>query len=445
MLETNYIEYKSDWKDDYLKVICAFANTSGGILYVGKNDDGKSVGISNAKDLLENLPNKINSRLGIITDISFDNKDGLEILIIEIKKSTVPISFNGKYYKRSGSVVLELQGRQLSDFLLKHTGYTWDMLDEDHVSMDDLNLTTIDKFKSYASDRLPSIYLEENLEILLQKLNLLNKKNLSRAAILLFSGQLQKYFPQAHIKIGRFVSPTEMISSDIITGNLFQQLEDVFEVLQKKYLIHQISYDGIHRREIPAYPLEALREALINALIHRNYHSTAATQVRIYNHYIQIVNDGRLPEGMSISDLKKPHLSYPRHILLADVFYKAGFIESWGNGTLKISEICSKMGLPEVLFEQNEYQFSVTIFAKSFINEHENEHENEYENEHENERLKSLILEIKKNKFISINQLAEKLGVNRSTVTRDLNKLKEARQLNRKGSAKGGYWEVNHE
>ncbi|WP_304063982.1 ATP-binding protein [Pedobacter glucosidilyticus] len=149
--------------------------------------------------------------------------------------------------------------------------------------------------------------------------------------------------------------------------------------------------------------------------------------------YIQIVNDGRLPEGMSISDLKKPHLSYPRHILLADVFYKAGFIESWGNGTLKISEICSKMGLPEVLFEQNEYQFSVTIFAKSFINEHENE------------RLKSLILEIKKNKFISINQLAEKLGVNRSTVTRDLSKLKEIRQLNRKGSAKGGYWEVNHE
>ena len=437
MSETANIEYKIEWKDDFLKVICAFANTSGGILYIGKNDDGEPIGVKNSKELLETLPNKINSRLGIIAAVNYHQESRIQILSIEVSKSTVPISFQGRYYKRSGSVVLELQGRQLSDFLLKQSGITWDTLPVEDVTADNLDQSTIERFKSFALDRLPAVYLEKSSDALLQKLNLLISKELSRAAILLFGKQTQLNFPQAHVKIGRFASPSTMISSDIIEGNLFQQLESVFEVLKKKYLINRIHFEGIHRREISPYPLEALREALINALIHRNYHSTAATQIRIYDHSLQIINDGRLPDGMTISDLKKPHLSYPKHVLLADVFYKAGFIESWGSGTLKISEICKKGGFPEVLFEQNENQFSVTFFDKITKNEHENEHENE--------RLDLLLEELKKNKFISINQLAIKLGVNRSTVTRDLNILKGDNRITRTGSAKGGFWEVNHE
>jgi ATP-dependent DNA helicase RecG len=135
---------------------------------------------------------------------------------------------------------------------------------------------------------------------------------------------------------GRFASESQIIGSDIIEGNLFQQLESAFEILHKRYLINTFRFEGLHRREQPGYPLEALREVLINALIHRDYNSTAAIQIRIYDTKLMIMNDGLLPDGITIQDLKKHHLSKPRNFLLADVFYKAGFIESWGSGTLKI-------------------------------------------------------------------------------------------------------------
>ncbi|HXH99831.1 MAG TPA: ATP-binding protein [Sphingobacteriaceae bacterium] len=194
----------------------------------------------------------------------------------------------------------------------------------------------------------------------------------------------------------------------------------------RKYLINRIHFEGIHSRELPVYPIEALREALINALIHRNYNSTAAVQIRIYDQSLQIINDGELPDGMSIDDLRKPHLSHPRQVLLADVFYKAGFIESWGSGTLKIGEICRKNKLKEPQFRQDNCQFSVTFYS------------NELTNEHENERIELLLAEIKKDKFISINKLADKIGVNRSTINRDLTSLKKGNWIKRNGPGKGG-------
>ena len=432
MSETNIIEYKTTWKDDFLKVICAFANSEGGTLFIGMDDHGKPVGLKNEKKLLEDLPNKINSKLGIVAEVKPEAKKGNNVISIKVMPSSVPISWQGRYFQRSGSVVLELNGKQLSDFLLKKSGLTWDAIEMEGVGTEGLDTDTIDKFKVLATDRLPLISAERSLSSLLDKLNLRKDGQLKRAAVLLFGKNVPRTFPQAHLKIGRFLSETEIIGSDIIEGNLFQQLEGAFEVLRKKYLINRFKMEGIHRRELPDFPLEALREALINALIHRDYNSTAATQIRVYSNKIVIMNDGRLPDELTLEDLKKSHLSIPRNYLLCDIFYKAGMIESWGSGTLKIIRLCEEDGLPQPEFWQSGGGFGIDFKSKII---------NDELNDELNKGQKVVVMCIQQNPGIKAKTISEKAEIPFGTVDRHIRVLLKRNLIERRGSKKtGGYY-----
>ena len=307
-METQNIEYKPSWRDEYLKVIVAFANKDGG-------------------------------ELG-----------------------------NGKYYIRSGSNSFELKGEELTNFLIEKFGKTWDEFMEEKAGFDDIDIKTIDEFKKYAADRIPSIVAEKDYQTILEKLNLQEDKKLKKAAILLFGKNPQRFYPAAYLKIGKFLTETDIQSSDIVEGNLFEQITNALEILRTKYLISKIKYEGIHRREILEYPYEALREAIINALIHRNYIGASSIQIRVYSDRLVIMNEGKLPPEVPVEKLKTEHLSKPRNTLLADVFYKAGFIESWGRGTIKILEKCREQGLPEPDFEE-EYGVMKVVFYKDKFTE----------------------------------------------------------------------------
>ena len=124
--ESQMTEFKPNWQDDYLKIICAFANMTGGTLIIGVDDKGSPVGVKNAKKLLEDLPNKIINKLGITPSITIARKDKKDIIHIRVSPSSVPISYDGRYYIRSGSTTQKLKGSELMDFLLKKTGKTWD-------------------------------------------------------------------------------------------------------------------------------------------------------------------------------------------------------------------------------------------------------------------------------------------------------------------------------
>jgi len=319
--EDQHIEFKMLWKEDFLKNVCAFANSKGGMIYIGINDKGEANGVDNITKLLETLPNIINQKTGIIPSVLIEKIEGKQIVKIIVQASSVPISYNGRYYLRSGSVVLELEGRKLSDFLLQKSGNTWDALatypnrefEPDHES--------INRFKKLSYDRLPFAQDENDVHVLIDKLNLLTPAlRPTNAAILLFDKNPQRFFPQAVVKIGRFINEADIVSSDIIEGNLFQQAENTMSILKTKYLLSPITYEGIHRRELLEYPYEALREAIFNALIHRDYNTTSAIQIKIYNNSLSITNEGKLPPEITIADLRREHLSKPRNKLLADIF-----------------------------------------------------------------------------------------------------------------------------
>ena len=367
--ESQAVEYKQNWRNDCLKVISAFANSDGGVLIVGLDDRGKPFGLKNVKRLLEDIPNTIRNKLGIIPSVEPNKKNKKDIINIAVTPCSVPISYNGKYYIRSGSTVQELQGKELADFLMKKSGSTWDDIVEERAGFNEIDNDSLKKFKKYAADRIPSIVNEIDNTALLQKLNLIDDKDLKRAAVLLFSNDPQKFYLQSAVRIGKFLTDTEIQTTDIVEGNLFAQLESALEILRTKYLVSNIKYEGIHRRDILEYPYEALREAIINALIHRDYSGTSQIQIRVYPDKLMIMNEGKLPPEVPVEKLKTNHLSMPRNTLLAKIFYYAGFIESWGHGTIKIVENCIEQGLPEPDFIEENGVMTVTFYKDKWNEE----------------------------------------------------------------------------
>ena len=273
MTEHQNIEYKQSWRDDYLKWVCGFANANGGTIYIGKDDHGKITGIVEYKKLMEDIPNKIHDILGVMTEVNLKKKSKLHFIEIVVPAYSVPISFRGRYYYRMGSTKRELTGSALNEFLLRKTGKTWDEVVEPNAKLSDIDKKSVQIFLKSADQakRFPS---DEKLPLkeLLSKLQLMEKGRLRRAALVLFGKDPRRFFPSMCVRIGRFgESKVDLRFQESIEGNLIYCLQETLEMLDRKFLISPVSFEGIHRIEKWQYPLPALREVLLNALIHKNY------------------------------------------------------------------------------------------------------------------------------------------------------------------------------
>ena len=441
MHEQQNIEFKSQWTDNILKTVCAFANTNGGTIYIGIDDNGNPVELKNIKKLMEDIPNKIKNTIGIVPKVNLVERDGKQLIEVNIESYKYPVSYKGAFYKRSGSTNTELAGTELTQFLLQKSGLVWDQSVEPLATLDDINLDTLDHFKRLSQKRLSSISTEDDPELLLEKLNLLRNGKLKRAAILLFGKNPRKFFITSYLQIGRFISESEVISSDIIDGNLFEQVEKALEILRIKYLQNRFYYEGIVRKEDLEIPEAVLREAIINALIHRDYMIPAQTQLRVYDDKIWLWNAGKLPEGISIEQLKKPHASYLRNPLLADIFYKAGYIESWGRGTLNIIDYCTSANLPEPEMSEEMNGFLLVIHKYGEGSEKIPE-KSQKSPRKVPEKSQKILNALKENPFLSRKQLALNLGESEHTIQSRLRKLQKEGIIKRIGTAKGGHWEV---
>ncbi|WP_417942199.1 ATP-binding protein [Flavobacterium sp. RS13.1] len=350
MIEKQNIEWKLSWRDEYFEYISAFANADGGKIYIGINDKGEIIGISDYEKILVNLPNRIRDLVGVICEVNHLTDNNKHYIEINVNAYSVPISYKGKYYIRSGSTTQLLTGNSLNEFLLKKTGLNWDEVSEPNSSISDIDESAIEYFKNSAnvSGRLTFTKQDYNYLNILKNLRLVDSDNkIKRAGLLLFAVDPLIFFTTAFIKIGRFgKTGADLLSQDVVEANVFEQADITLEILDKKYFKKTISYDGNQRIETTEYPYEAIREILLNAIVHRIYQTTPIT-VRVYNDRLEIWNFGTLPKELSPQDLKKTHSSYPRNPLLAQIFYKGGLIESWGRGTIKILEECKKHGLPE--------------------------------------------------------------------------------------------------
>lgn len=370
MSENQNIEYKSTWQDEYLKWVCGFANANGGSIFVGKDDNGIVVGLKDSKKLMEDLPNKIISTMGISVEVNLHEFQSMHFIEILVLPYSVPISLRGRYYYRSGSTKQELTGTSLNEFLMKKSGRTWDDVIEPRAIFQDIDEKAVATFiqASEASGRLPNnkgVTIPE----LFEKLRLTENNQLKRAAIILFGKDPGKFYPNTFVKIGSFAKDdSDLKFQETEEGNLISLLQSILNQLNHKFLIRQIEFKGMNRIEKNEYPLFALREIILNALVHRNYLG-APTQIRVYENKISFWNEGLLPIGLTFEALKGFHASRPRNVLIADVCFKGGFIDSWGRGTLKIFDSCKEAKLPEPEIKEFQGGFLVTLFKDNLTEE----------------------------------------------------------------------------
>lgn len=440
--EHQNIEWKEAWHNEYFKWICGFANAQGGNLFIGIDDKGKTKHLDNAKKLLEDLPNQVRDLLGLMVDVNLHTENGNDYLEIVIEPYPFPISLRGKYYYRSGSTLQELKGAALSKFLLQRQGKKWDGVPVPNVIADDLKNDTFDFFRKKAtkSKRLETEDIDGTNQELLESLQLYleDEKMLKRAAILLFHPKPEKYVTGAYIKIGFFENEADLMYQDEAHGNLFEQIEKTMDLLFSKYIKALISYEGISRVETYEYPKEAIREALLNAVAHKDYSGGAPIQIKVFKDRIMIWNDGQLPDNWTITNLLKKHSSKPYNPDIANTLFRSGYIESWGRGIEKMMNYCFGAGIPAP-----NYSFEGSDFLAEFRKDIYNE---EYLTSLGlNDRQVKGVFYTKETGKITNGEYQELNEVSKSTATRDLSDLVDKELIKLLGSGKRDiHYVLNH-
>ena len=397
---------------------------------IGIDDTGKVKDLADKKKLLESLPNKIRESLGVVADVQLKKRNSKEYINIKIKPYENPISYKGKFYRRSGSTTQEINNAELHRFLLNKSNTSWESVLEDKATKGDVDEKQLSKFKELAKTKSLPAAKERTPALLLAKMHLTEKGKLTRAGILLFGKSPQQFFPGSFIKVGKFSKDEDLLSGEEIKGNLFIQAEQALEILKNKYLVSEVAIKGLYRTENLEYPESALREALVNAIAHKDY-SGSHIQIKVYPDKLTFWNAGVLPQGLTVALLKKAHPSHPHNKLIADTFYAAGLIERWGHGTVKMVRECVKAGLPEPTFEEYGGGILVT-FAKDIYTE-------EYlRKKGVNDRQLKAVLHIKDNGSISNNEYQEITGTTKRTASRDLTELLQWNLLSKTGNTGKG-------
>ena len=455
--ECQNVEYKRGWKDEYLKWICGFANSQGATMFFGVDDNLELYGLHNAKRLLEDIPNKITTTMGLVVDVDLHEQDGLDYLEVTIVPSNVPVSYRGKYYYRSGSTLQELTGTALTDFLMRKLNITWDAVTEKSATIEDIDPEAVKYFLNVAINegRINKSATNLSIEQLLRRLYLINEENgqLTLAALLLFGKDVERWNMTASFRLGRFGSnQADLILQDRIVCPLIEMPDRVIEILRSKYLVSPIHYEGLKRKEPLEIPEDGLREMLCNSLIHKDYTGTFI-QMKVFDDHITLWNGGTLPPGYTVEKLMEPHESHPRNRLMANVFYLAGFIEAWGRGYEKIREAFEKEKLEKPIFEEVRGGIMATIKREKFlaIQAKGSDIESGKDvvdavvdklSERQLVIYKIIKMSVVDDVIESASSIASKIKLSPRTIQRDLTRLKDLNVIKHEGPDNGGRWVI---
>ena len=467
MGEKHIIEYKRQWDDEWLKWLCGFANADGGTLYIGITDKQHIFGVENSKKLMEDIPNKIVSKLGIYPDVRLLEEDGKEIIEIEVAPSQESVLLDGVLYKRVGATNQIVKGQALKDFYARKLNATWDSRVIRGATVDDIDPEAIKYFlrKGIDKGRLPKESVDDSVEKVLKNLEVMTDDDeLTLAALLLFGKNPQHYCLNARIKIGRFGhSQAALMNQDLIDGDLIRMADRVMEALDAKYLIRPIHYEGMQRREPMELPEEGLREILYNLEIHKDYNGPDSL-IRVFDDRITFWNQGSLPAGITPESIFRPHDSQPRNRLIANAFYMAGFVEAWGRGYELITEAFTKEGLEVPTIEEEFGGVRVIVKREIFygiqhggrvdpktgrlIKAGDTKNVTNDVTQKLTERQR-VILEmlpfgdienVTKNERVTTALLAGRFGKDPRTIKRDMKVLQDLGIVTHVGPSNGGYW-----
>lgn len=440
-IENNAVEWKEVWDREWLKGMSAFATFDGGTYLIGVKDNGVPVGIKNPRDEMKSISDTIRNVLGISPDIECIDMDGKDIIRIIIHHSQMPVDCNGRFYKRIGNTVHELRGNELIRLLLERNNMTWTDKEIKNYKEEDVSTEALEYVIEKGQERgnVPK-NAKHDLPTILDNFNLRGSDGLiTIAGVALFSKKPDKYAPGTYVKIGKFDDHNELVGEDIIDGPLILQPETAVEVLFMKYIRNRYTYGDLFRDVKFEYSRRALREAVLNACIHKDYLRGNPVFIKVREDSIEIFNEGSLPDSWTYDDfVNENHTSHPPNRKIANVFHDIGLIERWGNGIRLMIEECEAEGSKPPEFIINRQGIKVKFFNILTAEEPAPVVHDEKLSDNENKVLNSIIKGSK-----NYSDICDDTGLGRSTVANTISSLMKKDLISRVGSTKKGFWTVN--
>ena len=355
MIENKTTEFKRMYLDDIKYTVVAFANTDGGKLYIGVQDDGSVLGVEDADATMLRLTNMIRDAVRpdvtMFVDCSLEVMDGKHVIVLTVQRGTArPYYLHGKgvrpegVYVRQGASSVPASETAILNMIRETSGDCY----EDARSLN--QQLTFDKTAAYFQKK--SVEFGEAQK---RTLNIISQDGTYSNLGLLLSDQCVHT-----IKMAVFDGSKKSVFRDRqeLSGSVLEQLEDAYAYIDR-FNRTRAEFVGLERIDKRDYPPEALREALLNAIVHRDYSISGSTLISIFDDRIEIVTIGGLVRGITFEDIMLG-VSVLRNQHLANVFYRLRLIEAYGTGLLKIHE-CYQDSVQKPKLEATNSAFKITL------------------------------------------------------------------------------------
>ena len=445
--ESEGVEFKSAFGDEVIEALVAFANTAGGKVLVGMDDRGNIPGIILGKETTPKWLNEIKQKTGykIMPDVKIleiNKKQMVELRITEYPSK--PISYKGRYVKRLGNSNHIMTTDEIVNEYLRVRNRSWDMFIAENYTLEDLDLEAVSKLIQKINSKREN-KIEEDPLLFLKKYGLIQDINVTNAALLLFS---RNKLDITELQIGLFETDTVIKKSLTLKDNLFEEVERVMDFIMTYITKEYVITGAPERDERWQYPLSAVREFLINAIIHRDYRKGIHSQFKVFRDKIVLWNIGKLPEELTIEDLYKgTEKSIPRNIKVAEIFKEAFLIERYGSGIKRAVKELTDYKLPVPKIVETVGGIEIVIYGtpqgKKEPQKNGGIKEGGGINGGLNGGLNILFEYIKNNPGKRITEISSILQIPESTLEKQAKKLKDLGKITYKGSKKkGGYYVI---
>ena len=449
--ETRNLELKKTTGElkDGMKSACAFLNTDGGWLIFGIAPTTlKVVG----QDVTENTRREIAQALTHLEPaldvevnyVDLPNSNGKQVIVMRFDKwvwSKEPYTYHKCPYYRIESVTKEMPRDMFVERLkaARPHDFAWENQTAERVTLDDMDEERIRNAVrlGIAGGRINASAEGATVETLLGKLKLLNNGKPTNAAVMLFGKNTDDY-PQLLLRMACFKGndKNEFLDNKQEMGNFFDLL-DAGTAFCFRNLRLAGKIVGMRREEQLEIPAEALREALINALCHREYDNPrASVSLAIYYDRIEIVNPGHFPAQLTPENIKLQHDSFPFNLKIAQVLYQTTYLESWGSGVRRMVKLCEAQHVAEPEYKLGNNTVTV-IFRRNRDSQNDSQNDSQ---KSLNERQRKIVELMRGNRQITVAKIAKTLSLSAATIYREIKAINTLTELYWEGSPKTGQW-----
>ena len=424
------VEFKEKYSSKIDHDIVALSNSKGGYILLGVNDEDKITG--------DKLTNKMKAEILQLArncdpQINLSKVSQIEnVIVVEVPEGEEkPYSCSSGYYRRLDAVSQKMSQKEVRDLFRVTTDLLFESLSCKGITFDDISFQ---KIKAFLKESKVSFQVNKaNLASFLSSVSVYKDGKINNAGAMMFASDINKFIPYSETILAAFkgVTKTHIYDRKDVRDDLFTQFIEARAFL-RKHLNVRSEIREVNRHEIYEIPLDALREAVVNALVHRDYSMRGTNiSVNIFDDRVEIVNPGGFPNGITKNNFSNE--SVRRNQIIADFFHRMDKMEKVGSGIGRMRELMETAGLKEPVFESD------TFFRVIFYRDPEYSLKGEKTREKTREKILRLI---KENSLITISEIAEKIGVTSKGVEWSIGKMKIEGLIKRVGSDKGGHWAV---